>query len=170
MTNLPSTAEQLDNNAPITSTTLQQAYELENVDSLSAQTIIIILASISGRNLKHLKRTFKPPSPPSSQNYNFWATHQDLDNTLLSLGLALPENLRLPLGIEKPGVVFINLMLHALTICLHQMAVLKAQKNGQERLGTESKERCVASALAITSSMRLATCVDIATVCPSPFF
>jgi hypothetical protein len=143
---------------------LQQAFKLENVESLSAQTIVIILGSIAGKILKHLKRASRIGT--SGQSYDFWDAHQDMDTSLLNLGLALPEHLRLPLGIEKPNVVFIHLMLHALTICLHQMAVLKAQKSGNlGRLGTESKERCVASALAITSGMRQANHIDIATVC-----
>ncbi|KAN0106619.1 Fungal specific transcription factor domain containing protein [Hyaloscypha variabilis] len=163
ITNLPLSNESVDNNAPIRSTTLQQACKLENVESLSAQTIVIILGSVAGNNLKHLKRASRIGT--NGQSYDFWDAHQDMDTSLLNLGLALPEHLRLPLGIEKPNVVFIHLMLHALTICLHQMAVLKAQKSGNlGRLGTESKERCVASALAITSGMRQANHIDIATM------
>lgn len=122
------------------------------------------MAALFGRNLLHLHR---PTEDDRDDDINgpFWARHRAMDNTLLSLALALPENLRLPVCISNPNAVFMNMKIHTSVICLHQAAIFKADKNRLPAyIVQESKVRCVTAASEITSIMKLVAHQDVSTV------
>lgn len=122
------------------------------------------MAYLFGRNLNHVHR-LEVDGPESDINSAFWKRHRMLDNILLNTSLSLPDQLRLPAGLNDSNVIFVNMTIHSATICLHQAAIFKADK-GQlsPRISVESKRRCMIAADQITNIMRLISHIDLSTV------
>lgn len=117
-----------------------------------------------GRNLSHLHRP-EPHENDSDLNGGYWQRHRSYDNTLLHFALAMPSHLRLPAGILDPNVVFCNMAIHTSTICLHQTAIFKAEKNQMPaQIITESKRRCIVAADQISNIMKMISHQDLTTV------
>lgn len=132
--------------------------------SLSPFGGVVLMACLFGRNLNHLHRT-DGESDEHDLNGEFWKRHRALDNILLNTSLSLPYHLRLPAGIHDANIVFVNMNIHASTICLHQAAIFKADKNNVSRqISVESKRRCIIAADQIANIMRMVSHVDLATV------
>lgn len=88
-----------------------------------------------------------------------------MDNILLNTSLCLPNSLKLPAGLSNPNVVFANMNIHTSTICLHQAAIFKADKNKlPTSVGAESKVRCITAANEIASIMRMVSHMDLSIV------
>ncbi|RKL24184.1 hypothetical protein BFJ72_g14336 [Fusarium proliferatum] len=106
--------------------------------------------------LRHVHR-----SKPDSRNEDlmhgsFWTRHRDLDNTLSSLFMFLPEKFRLPENVRDVSALHLNLNLHAAIICLHHAAVEKADKhNLPDHVKQGSVTRLRAAAEEIVNIMRL---------------
>lgn len=91
-----------------------------------------------------------------------------MENILLNLSLSLPNHLRLPENLDDPGVVFANMCIHTSTICLHQAAILKAEKHKMpNQIAAESKRRCLVAADQITNIMKMISHFDLTGVSPS---
>lgn len=166
-THLPSSEDAYEMGTPEHSISLSDALKPGGASQLSAFGAVIVLAALFGRNLTHLHR----PGPNENEadlNGDFWKRHRSLDNILLNTSLALPESLRLPMGISNPNLVFMNMCLHTSTICLHQAAIFKAEKHrALAKVSVESKIRCVTAAAEIASIMKLTSHQDMAGVCKS---
>ena len=85
----------------------------------------VVICHLFNQILKHVHRG-KPSDRPEDVEYGlFWTRHRDLDNTLSSAFMFLPERFRLPANLRDPTAVHTNLNLHASVICLHHAAVDK---------------------------------------------
>ena len=118
------------------------------------------MASLFGRNLLHLHR---PDEVDGEDDLNgeFWKRHRHLDNILLNTSLSLPSQFRLPNGLSDAKIVFLNMNIHTSTICLHQAAIFKADKNRlPPNVSAESKMRCITAAIEIASIMRMISHLD----------
>ena len=138
--------------------------------SLSAFAGVIFVTHLFGRNLSHLHR---PTGNEAEENLQgeFWKRHRLLDNLLLNTSLSLPPHLRLPAGVREANTVFLNMSLHTSTICLHQAAIFKAEKNNlPASLIDQSHNRCLLAATEITTVMRLISHLDSHGVCTSLVF
>ena len=137
----------------------------EGASSLSPYAAVVVLATLFGRNLTHLHRPEANDRPEDPANGEFWKRHRAMDNILTNIAMFLPEHLRLPEGIRDANIVFVNLNLHTSTICLHQAAILKAERYqlGMEMV-KQSTDRCFLAAGEIISIMRLITHIDIGSV------
>ena len=132
--------------------------------SLSEYGSVVLVSCIFGRNLHHLHRV-SAKDRDHDLNGEFWKRHRALDNIILSTSLSLPGYLRLPEGINDPSIVFTNMCLHTSTICLHQAAIFKAEKNNMpSQIAAESKRRCIIAADQITNIMKMTSHIDITTV------
>lgn len=161
---MPSGDEAFDTGVPETSITLQQALEPGGASKLSPLGGVAVLACLFGRNLLHLHRPGANENEESLSG-DFWKRHRNLDNLILNISLASPEQLRLPMGIAHPNVVFMNMCLHTSTICLHQAAIFKAEKHRSlAKVSAESKVRCITAAAEIANIMKLASHMDMAGV------
>ena len=122
------------------------------------------MAHFFGWNLTHLHRP-EPNDNEGDIQGEFWKRHRSLDNTLLNTSLALPQHLKLPSGIRDVNVVFLNMAIHTSTICLHQAAIFKGEKNNlPASFVDQSKTRCILAAAEITTIMRLISHFDLSTV------
>ena len=124
----------------------------------------MLLAALFGRNLSHLHR---PESQDNEYDLNgeFWKRHRFYDNILLNIALQLPNHLRLPGGVNDSNVIFTNMCIHTSTICLHQAAIFKAERNKMPaQMITESKRRCIVAADQVSNIMKLISHTDLTIV------
>ena len=164
MTNLPATEEAFTKSKPLRTLRLEDVLAGDGTSTLSPFGSVVLLASLLGRNLTHLHR----PDPQDNDydlNGEFWKRHRSYDNILLNIALQLPNHLRLPAGMNDPNVIFCNMCIHTSTICLHQAAIFKAEKNKMpDQIITESKRRCIVAADQISSIMKLISHIDLTLV------
>ncbi|KAK5120988.1 hypothetical protein LTR85_005772 [Meristemomyces frigidus] len=145
---------------------LNEALDPNGAPKLSGFAGVILMACLFGRNLTHLHRP-GPDDRDDDLNGEFWKRHRHMDNILLNTALALPDSLRLPTGLNDPNIVFMNMNIHTSTICLHQAAIFKADKNRMpSRISAESKVRCITAAAEIASVMRQISHLDLSTMNP----
>ncbi|KAK2073654.1 hypothetical protein P8C59_007919 [Phyllachora maydis] len=162
MTNLPSSEDAFDTSRPGPTQTLGDAMSPAGAGKLSPFGGIVLVSCLFGRNLIHLHR----PDPDDSDHDlqgDFWTRHRALDSILLNTSLCLPPPLKLPQGLDSPNVVFTNMCIHTSTICLHQAAIFKADKNGLPgSVSAESKVRCITAANEIARVMTMVSHLDLA--------
>lgn len=146
---------------------LQDCMSPSGAGKLSSFGGIVLMGCLFGRNLIHLHR---PDADDRDHDLNgeFWKRHRNMDNILLNTSLCLPSHLKLPAGLGNPNIIFTNMSIHTSTICLHQAAIFKADKNRLPALvSAESKVRCITAANEIASIMRTISHMDLSTVCPT---
>lgn len=164
LTNLPATEEAFKGCQPEPTLQLADIMSGEGAASLSSMGGVILLATIYGRNLIHLHR---PADTDNDHDLNgpFWKRHRALDNIILNTALALSPNLRLPAGLNDPNTIFLNMNIHTATICLHQAAIFKADKNRlPAQISAESKRRCIVAADQVTNIMKMISHLDMSVV------
>ena len=164
MTNLPASEESFSKSKPQRTLRLADIMAGEGISTLSPFACVVVLASLFGKNFLHIHR----PSPQDNDhdlNGEFWKRHRSHDNILLHIALSLPDHLRLPTGMEDVNVIFANMSIHTSTICLHQAAIFKAEKNKMpSQIVTESKRRCLVAANQISSTMKMISHMDLTVV------
>ncbi|KAK4192644.1 fungal-specific transcription factor domain-containing protein [Podospora australis] len=166
LTNLPCSEEAFELSRPEQTPKLSDAMSPQGAGKLSPFGGIILLACLFGRNLVHLHR---PDADDRDHDLNgeFWKRHRQMDNILLNTSLCLPSRLKLPNGLTNPNIVFMNMCIHTSTICLHQAAIFKADKNRlPSSVSSESKVRCITSANEIASIMRMISHLDLSAMNP----
>ncbi|CAI7573504.1 unnamed protein product [Penicillium viridicatum] len=165
MTNLPASEEAFTKSKP------QRTLHLNDIATGAVSTLapfacVMVLASLFGRNLIHIHRP-QPQDNDHDLNGEFWKRHRSHDNILLHISLSLPDHLRLPSGMSDVNVIFANMSIHTSTICLHQAAIFKAEKNKMpNQITTESKRRCLVAANQISSTMKMISHVDLTSLNP----
>lgn len=168
-TNLPSTEEAFVKSKPEETLPLAGVMTPDGASTLSPFAGVVLMACLFGRNLTHLHRS-EGEDNDQDLNGEFWKRHRSLDNILLNTSLSLPNQLRLPAGINDSNIVFVNMNIHASTICLHQAAIFKVDKNHMSpQISVESKQRCIIAADQIANIMKLVSHVDLSTVSDGPF-
>ena len=164
MTSLPSDEESYELSKPAKTMSLNEALIPDGAPNLSGYGGVILMACLFGRNLTHLHRP-ELNDADDDLNGEFWKRHRNMDNILLNTALAIPDSLRLPSGLNDPNIVFLNMCIHTSTICLHQAAIFKADKNRMPaRISAESKVRCITAAAEIASIMRQISHLDLSAV------
>lgn len=165
-TALPTEEDDYERSRPAKTIHLAEALEPSGPQQLAPFAGVVVMASLFGRNLTHLHRP-GPDDQDDDLNGEFWRRHRSMDNILLNTALALPDPLRLPSGLNNPNTVFLNMNVHTSTICLHQAAIFKADKNKMPaRVSAESKVRCITAAAEIASIMRQVSHLDLSTMNP----
>lgn len=164
MTNLPASEEAYEKCIPQKTFPLNESMTPQEAADLSSFGGVVFMAHFFGLNLTHLHRP-----DPNDKEYDlqgeFWKRHRKMDNKMLNIALSLPPHLRLPAGVREPNVVFLNMGVHATTICLHQAAIFKAESNSLPSIMIEqSRTRCLLAAAEIATTMRLVCHIDTAMV------
>jgi len=166
MTNLPSSEEAFERGRPSQSLGLKEAMTADSAKHLSPFGGVVLMACLFGRNLIHVHR---PDADDREDDLTgeWWRRHRHMDNILLNIALSLPPHFRLPLGINDPNIVFTNMNIHTATICLHQAAIYKAERNHLDpSIATDSRLRCVSAAGEITNIMRIISHMDLSAMNP----
>ncbi|KAK2799664.1 hypothetical protein FQN51_006796 [Onygenales sp. PD_10] len=166
LTNLPASDDAFLNSRAEQTPTLSSVMAGENFSSLSPLASIVLLACLFGRNLHHLHR-MTSNDKDHDLNGAFWKRHRALDNIILNTSLSLPTHLRLPDGLNDPSIVFANMCIHTSTICLHQAAIFKAEKNNLPgQIAAEGKRRSLVAADQITNIMKMVSHTDLTLINP----
>ncbi|TVY73279.1 Citrinin biosynthesis transcriptional activator ctnR [Lachnellula suecica] len=166
LTDLPAPDEAFDMSKPEQTQSLAQAMSPTGASKLSSFAGVVLMACLFGRNLIHLHRP-DDDDRDNDLNGEFWKRHRNMDNILLNTSLSLPSHLKLPQGLPNPNIVFTNMNIHTSTICLHQAAIYKADKNGlPASISAESKVRCITAANEIASVMRMISHMDLSSMNP----
>ncbi|KAH6636717.1 fungal-specific transcription factor domain-containing protein [Chaetomium tenue] len=166
LTNLPASDDAFDMSRPEQTPTLAEAMGPAGAGKISSFAGVALMACLFGRNLVHLHR---PDVDDRDHDLNgeFWKRHRQMDNILLNTSLCLPTHLKLPNGLGNANVVFTNMCIHTSTICLHQAAIFKADKNRlPASVSSESKVRCITAANEIASIMRMVSHLDLSAMNP----
>ncbi|KAL4920227.1 fungal-specific transcription factor domain-containing protein [Aspergillus aurantiobrunneus] len=172
MTNLPASEDAFVNGKSEKTSRLSDVLSGEEIAiaTLSPFASVAFVSCLLGRNLTHLHRP-EPQDNDNDLNGAFWQRHRSHDNTLLHFSLSMPNHLRLPAGIADVNVLFCNLAVHTSTICLHQAAIFKAEKNAMpEQIILESKRRCIVAADQISSIMKMVCSMDMSKMNPFTSF
>ncbi|KGO78544.1 Transcription factor, fungi [Penicillium italicum] len=170
MTNLPASEESFTKSKPQRTLHLNDIITGDGISTLAPFACVMVLASLFGRNLVHIHRP-QPQDNDHDLNGEFWKRHRSHDNILLHISLSLPDHLRLPSGLSDVNVIFANMSIHTSTICLHQAAIFKAEKNKMpNQITTESKRRCLVAANQISSTMKMISHVDLTSLNPFTSF
>ena len=131
----------------------------------------MLSACLFGHNFEHLHLTGPDERPDDLANGEFWKRHRRMDNVLSNTFMFLPDHLRLPGGLRDMNVVFLHMNIHTSSICLHQAAVLTAEKhNVAQSFINQSRMRCLMAAEEITDTMRLLSHLDVSNVSYKPWF
>lgn len=169
MTCLPVSEEAYESCTAQKAPSLEEAMRPQQAAQLSSFAGLVLVTHFFGLNLTHLHRP-EPNQQEHDLNGPFWKRHRTMDNDLLKTALQLPSYLRLPSGVRNPNIVFLNFALHTSTICLHQAAIFKAEKNRlPNNIIEQSRTRCVLAAAEIASVMRLTSHLDVTGVSETLF-
>lgn len=164
LTELPASDEAFEMSKPERTLSLSESMSPSGASKLSAFGGVVLMACLFGRNLIHLHRP-DPDEKDHDLNGEFWKRHRNMDNILLNTSLSMPSHLKLPSGMSSPNIIFTNMNIHTSTICLHQAAIYKADKNNlPASISSESKVRCITAANEIASIMRMISHMDLSSV------
>lgn len=164
MTNLPATNGAYEKNVPEMTSSLEDALHPDGAATVSSFAGVVLIAWFFGKNLKHLHRN-ENEDHPDDINGAFWKRHRELDGFLDSMRMFLPEHLTIPIGAKCVNVMFLNLNLQAATICLHQAAILKAERYhiGSDLI-SKSTQRCIVAAGEIVEIMKATRDIKVGNV------
>ncbi|GKZ29058.1 hypothetical protein AbraIFM66950_002795 [Aspergillus brasiliensis] len=165
-TNLPASEKSFVDNEPQQTGRLEDTLITGNISTISTFAGVVILACMFGKNVAHLHR----PDPQDNEHDLkglYWQRHRAFDNLLLHFALSMPSHLRLTVLTTDPNIIFCNMAIHTATICLHQGAIFKAEKNKMpEQIATESKRRCILAADQISNIMKMISHLDLSVMDP----
>jgi hypothetical protein len=162
-TRLPSSEEAFKHGREEKTPTLKEAIDGATYSTFAGAVIICHLFK---QILKHVHRPTPNDRVQDVEYGEFWKRHRDIDNTLSSAFMFLPERFRLPKNIRDPVAVQTNLNLHASVICLHNAARDAADKfhlSGQ--IKRMSLDRSLTAAQEIINIMKLTSHLTNGFVC-----
>ena len=89
----------------------------------------VLVACLFHRTLQQTLRSLRQEHHDAdSQSSPYWVEHRNLDNSLVIMMMFLPHNLKLPQSFRCQNAIFVNITIHAATICLQRAAAWKAQQ------------------------------------------
>lgn len=140
---------------------MKTALAAQGASNISPFGGVILSAALYGHNFSHLHRSSENENPADISNGDYWKRHRKMDNVLSNVFMFLPDHLRLPYGLRDMNVVFLHMNIHASSICLHQAAVITAEKHKTgSSIIRQSRARSLMAAEEISNLMRLVTHVD----------
>lgn len=161
-TNMPCSDDAFDLGMEERTCSLAEALTPEGASTISSFAGVVLSACLFGQNIEHMSKSGPDDGANDIANGEFWKRHRKLDNVLSNTFMFLPDSLRLPAGLRDPNIVFFHMNIHCSTICLHQGAVLTAEReNISQSLIQQSEARNLMAAEEVANLMRLISHVDI---------
>ncbi|KAJ8128241.1 hypothetical protein O1611_g5396 [Lasiodiplodia mahajangana] len=153
-THLPATEAAFHSGEAMETCTINDIFKGgHSYSSFAGSVVVCYLFNII---LKHAHRPKENDNPENYEYGEYWKRHRDIDNTLSSAFMFLPEPLRLPDNYREPTAVNTNLNLHASIICLHHAALERIEThNLPESAKRISQDRLSAAAQEIVNIMKL---------------
>ncbi|KAL8915137.1 MAG: hypothetical protein Q9172_006936 [Xanthocarpia lactea] len=120
----------------------------------------VLVAGFSGRCLRHLQNAHKADAE-NEYTYDFWSNHYSIDGAMNQTLSSSLKHLNIAFGADSiedvtdPNTIFLNMNMRATIICLHQAAIVQAEKSSlPATLIAESENRTLAAAQEIASIMK----------------
>ncbi|RDW66547.1 hypothetical protein BP6252_10182 [Coleophoma cylindrospora] len=123
-TNLPASEAAFEQGPEEKTGSMSEALHIgaSNYSSFAGKVLVSYPLS---RNLAHSYKSHPDDHPEDLQNGAYWKRSQESMDSLSIMLFFLPEHLRLPQRLHDQNAIFVNLNLHASSICLHWSAVNK---------------------------------------------
>ncbi|KAK7414376.1 hypothetical protein QQX98_006741 [Neonectria punicea] len=154
-TRLPAPEDNFLADQKVESPFLQEVFQGATYHGFAGMVVVCQIFKII---LRHVHRARPTDQPENYMHGAYWKQHRELDNTLSSVFMFLPEKLRLPQNLRDPTATHTNLNLHASVICLHHAAVEKVEMYKlPESLKQTSIVRLRAAAGEIVNILKLAS-------------
>ncbi|KAK3357735.1 binuclear zinc transcription factor [Lasiosphaeria hispida] len=151
-THLPCSEDAFNHSTEEKTGTLQGAFSGAVYSTFAGS---VAICHIFNQLLKHVHRPTPYDRAHDPDNGRFWQRHRELDTTLSSAFMFLPERFRLPQNNRDAIAVHQNLNLHASVICLHNAAREKAVKfDLPSHIKEASEARCLTAAREIVNIMK----------------
>ena len=161
MTNLPSSETAYETGIEERTVSLAEAMTPGAGPIISSFAGLLLSATLFGHNFQHLHRFGPNENPGDFAGGEYWKRHRKMDNVLSNTFMFLPDNLRIPSIVLDLNVVFMHMNIHASVICLHQAAIVMAQRYGLEaNVVRQSRSRSLMAAQEITNLMRSCSHID----------
>ncbi|KAI0194187.1 hypothetical protein F4808DRAFT_464600 [Astrocystis sublimbata] len=121
----------------------------------------IVVCHLFNLILKHAHRPKQNDNPEDYEYGDYWKRHRDIDNTLSSAFMFLPDSFRLPENYRDLTAINTNLNLHASIICLHHAALERIDTYSlPDSIKRISHDRLSAAAQEIVNIMKLTSHVS----------
>jgi hypothetical protein len=161
ITNLPSSEISFEHGVEESTPSLAEAMTPGGASNISPYGGVIMAATLYGHNFEHLHRSGPNERPEDFTGGDFWKRHRHIDNVLSNTFMFLPDHLRTPYVSQDMNVLFMHMNIHASIICLHQAAIVTAQRYKLEpSVIRTSRTRNLMAAQEITNLMRMCSHVD----------
>ncbi|KAI1417768.1 fungal-specific transcription factor domain-containing protein [Hypoxylon sp. FL1857] len=143
---LPAPESAFNDGEKVETCSLHDAFQGQPYSSFAGA---VLVCHLFNQILKHVHKPKPSDNPDNYEHGEYWQRHRDIDNTLSSAFMYLPQSFRMPENYRDPVAVHTNLNLHASTICLHHSAIEtidtyklpeSAKKVSQDRLRTAAQE------------------------------
>ncbi|KAI4237701.1 MAG: hypothetical protein LQ352_007922 [Teloschistes flavicans] len=142
------------NQSPMPS--LDNAKALYGSNHLSSFTGLVLMVSLYRRCSIHVKLSLDSDSAGSGSVYSFWEHHYSIDKDVKACGDALIGSKDAQGLLEDEVALALSLNLSAIDICLHEAAIVKADKDGLPKaLITECNSRCGEAGMRIAEGVSL---------------
>lgn len=136
--------------SPLTNTLNQEG---QNYSSFAGR---VLAASLFHRTFQHSTQALADDSTPDPRTSMHWKHHREIDNDLVVLFQALPNDLKLPNKIGCGNAIFVNIIIQTSVICLHRAAISRMKSFGlPEDTIRRSKARLVCAAEEILAIFRM---------------
>ncbi|KAL6406463.1 binuclear zinc transcription factor [Ilyonectria robusta] len=136
--------------SPLTST-LQQEGQI-----FSSFAGRVLAASLFHQAFRHSTQGWPDDSPTDPRTSMHWKRHREIDNDLVVLFQALPDDLKLPRKIRCRNAIFVNIIIHTSVICLHRAAISRMMSFGlPENMIRQSRARLVCAAEEVLAIFRM---------------
>ncbi|KAI1302554.1 hypothetical protein F5Y03DRAFT_385366 [Xylaria venustula] len=153
-THLPSTEAAFHSGQSMETCTIHDVFKGNH--SYSSFSGAVVVCHLFNVILKHVHRPKESDNPENYEYGEYWKRHREIDNTLSSAFMFLPEAFRLPENYRDAAAVNTNLNLHASIICLHHAALERIEAyNLPEYAKRISQDRLSAAAQEVTNIVKL---------------
>lgn len=135
---------------------LNNAKALYGTNYLSSFTGLVLMVSLYRRCSTHVELSLDNESTGSGSVYSFWEHHYSIDKDVKACGDALIGTKDAQALLQDEVALALSLNLSAIDICLHEAAIIKADKDGLPKaLITECNSRCGEAGLRIAEKVSL---------------
>ncbi|KAK0369145.1 binuclear zinc transcription factor [Colletotrichum limetticola] len=136
--------------SPLTSILLQEGR------GFSAFAGRVLAAASFFQAFQHSTRTLPDDDLTDLRTSRNWKRHREIDNDLVGLLAALPDDLTLPQNIQSRNATFVNAIIHTSVILLHRSALARIGSSGlPEHMAKQSQARLICAAEEILNIIRM---------------
>lgn len=139
---------------------IKDAAGLSGTNMVSSFAGVVLMVSLHCRCRRHLEAS-RERDRTHGLSYSFWSHHYELDEALTFFTTKIVGHIDQRARLDDPLALCLFMNVCAVNICLHEVAVAKADEgNLPATVAVESRNRCEAAAKEIVSGVRLSRQLD----------